>query len=424
MAEKKFLKILIGVGIFVLLFAYSASWLRKSQKEAQITRIEKAKQDSTAAEEAKKKYRFGIPVDDFEVEEGVIARGQAFSDIMLEYGIQWDQILEVTEEADTVFNLSKIKAGNSYTLYLDKGDSLSSLAFWLYQISPTAFLRISLQDSITVKTVELPVVTELNSSSLVIENSLYEAFQKKELPTVLALKLADIYAWTVDFYRLNKEDKFHFIYESQYTEGNFIGIGRVLAAVYISGKDTLQAYRYYHQDLEQEQFFNEKGENLQRSMLKSPVEFGRISSRYSLKRFHPVQKRFKAHLGTDYAAPYGTPILAVGNGTVEEARYSRFNGNYVKIKHNQTYTSQYLHMSKFAKGMRPGKKVMQGDIIGYVGATGLATGPHVCFRLWKYGKQVDHLREKFSPAEPLPNEQMPSFSDSVAVLQTKFSDFQ
>jgi murein DD-endopeptidase MepM/ murein hydrolase activator NlpD len=148
---------------------------------------------------------------------------------------------------------------------------------------------------------------------------------------------------------------------------------------------------------------------MKRAFLKAPVKFSRISSRYSNRRFHPVLKRYKGHYGTDYAAPHGTPIVAVANGVVTATSYTKNNGNYVKLRHDDVYETQYLHMQRFARGIRPGVHVSQGDVIGYVGATGLATGPHVCFRFWKNGRQVDHLRENLPPPEPMPDEDIPAF---------------
>lgn len=381
--------------------------------------------DTVVVEEVPvEEYKFGIPISKYNLVEGEVRRGAVFSDLLLDYNISWEQILVVADSCKKVFPVTKIKAGNSYSIYTYLKDSIETAAYFLYQIDNTDFLRVSLKDSTNAKIFSLPVETVLRSGQVKITSNLYDAFKEQDLPVGLALKLSDIYAWTLDFYRLNKKDEFSFLFEERKAEGKSIGIGRVLAAEYRSGNDTLDAYRFHHSDLAMDQFFDHTGENLQKSMLKSPVKFGRISSRYSLRRFHPVQKRYKAHLGTDFAAPHGTPILAVGDGVILEARYSKYNGRYVKIKHNATYTSQYLHMSKYGRGIKPGVRVKQGQIIGYVGATGLATGPHVCLRLWKYGKQVDHLREKFSPADPIPEKDFPVFKDSVEVLRQYLSGIQ
>ncbi len=405
--------------LYILILGCLAFLLQACKSDPKIEADSSETNDSLSIDSLEPVLKFGIPEADYNIVEGVVRSGEVFSDLMLAYNLSWEQILAIVDSAKTDFDLTRIKSGSSYTLYTYDKDSIETAAYFLYQIDPVSFLRLSFKDSTTSALVKLPVSTKLTAGNVEIKSSLYEAFQEKDLPVAIALKLSDIYAWTLDFYRLDKGDRFSFLYETQYAEGKVIGIGKVYASIYRGRQDSLDAYRFYHSDLEMDQFFNAKGENLQKSMLKTPVKFGRISSRYSLKRFHPVQKRYKAHLGTDYAAPYGTPIFAVGNGTVTAAKYSRYNGNYVKIEHNRTYTSQYLHMSKFAKGIRPGTKVSQGQVIGYVGATGLATGPHVCFRLWKYGRQVDHLREKFSPADPLPEQDFPVFNDSVKVYRER-----
>ena len=187
-----------------------------------------------------------------------------------------------------------------------------------------------------------------------------------------------------------------------------VGIRRILAADFVHGGQHNLAYYFKNGDLEG--YFNGEGENLKKAFLQAPLKFSRISSGFNRKRFHPVLKRVKAHLGTDYAAPRGTPILAVGDGTISEATYKSNNGNYVKMRHNSVYETQYLHMSKIATGIKPGVRVKQGDVIGYVGSTGLATGPHVCFRFWKNGQQVDHRKQKMPPAEPIPAHLMEQFN--------------
>jgi murein DD-endopeptidase MepM/ murein hydrolase activator NlpD len=218
----------------------------------------------------------------------------------------------------------------------------------------------------------------------------------------LAENIAQVYAWTIDFFKLYPDDKFKIVYEEKSVEGKPYGIGQV-KAVYFWHVDTVY-YAFRFQQGDEISYFNEKGKGMKRPFLKAPLKFSSITSGFSLKRFHPVQKIFKAHLGTDYAAPTGTPIMAVGDGTVEAAGFAQYNGNYVKIKHNATYQTAYLHMSKIAEGMRNGTHVKQGDIIGYVGSTGLATGPHVCFRFWKNGQQIDHRNEKFQSSEPIKDE--------------------
>ena len=216
------------------------------------------------------------------------------------------------------------------------------------------------------------------------------------------MELADIYAWSIDFYRIQKEDHFKMVYTVKKVKEEVVGIDEIKAALFVHEEAPFYAFEFSQGD--KEDYFDEDGNSLRKAFLQAPLKFSRMTSGYTQRRFHPVQKRWKAHLGTDYAAPSGTPIMTVGDGVISEARYKKFNGNYVKVRPNGTFTTQYLHMSKIASGIKPGTKVKQGQIIGYVGSTGLATGPHVCFRFWKHGKQVDHRREKIPPSEPIKSE--------------------
>jgi murein DD-endopeptidase MepM/ murein hydrolase activator NlpD len=237
----------------------------------------------------------------------------------------------------------------------------------------------------------------------------------------LANALGDLYAWQIDFFRIQKNDKFKVIYEELFVEDESVGIHKIISAEFEHFGEKFLAFNF-HQG--QDDYFDEKGESLRKAFLKAPLKYSRISSRYSLRRYHPVQKRYKAHLGTDYAAPRGTPVYAVGDGIVTEARYKKYNGNYVKIRHNSVYTTQYLHMQKIKSGIRPGKKVKQGDVIGYVGSTGLATGPHCCFRFWKNGQQVDPFRQKIPPSQPVAEENMKAFKRARRIQQRELDKLE
>jgi murein DD-endopeptidase MepM/ murein hydrolase activator NlpD len=220
-------------------------------------------------------------------------------------------------------------------------------------------------------------------------------------------RFVDVFAWQVDFNRLQKGDKFKVIYKEILVEGEVIGVSNIEGIYFEHAGKPLYAFPL--DQGEGTEFFDENGQSLRKAFLKYPIEFTRISSRFSLKRFHPVAKVFRAHKGTDFAAPAGTPIRSVGDGTVEEATYKGNNGNYVKVRHNSSYSTQYLHMSKIAKGIRPGTRIKQGQTIGFVGSTGLASGPHLCYRFWKNGVQVDALRVKLPPAQPVSQENLPTF---------------
>jgi murein DD-endopeptidase MepM/ murein hydrolase activator NlpD len=225
------------------------------------------------------------------------------------------------------------------------------------------------------------------------------------------MKLANIYAWDIDFYSIDKGDWFKVIYDQQYVGATPVGIGRIKSAVFNHGGQKFYAFYFHDDSTNTDGYYDEKAKSLRKAFLKAPLKFYHITSHYSKHRFHPIQHRWKAHLGTDYAAPTGTPIMSTAAGTVIASRYSRFNGNYVKIRHNATYTTQYLHMSK--RAVHVGEHVKQGQIIGYVGSTGLATGPHVCYRFWKNGKQVDPFKQHFPPAEPIAESDMAAFKALV-----------
>jgi murein DD-endopeptidase MepM/ murein hydrolase activator NlpD len=220
-------------------------------------------------------------------------------------------------------------------------------------------------------------------------------------------QFADLYGWTVDFQRLQKGDKYKVVFNEKWVDGQVIGVEEIQTAFFEHLGEPYHAIPFEQNG--QVSFFDQEGNSLKKAFLRDPLKFTRISSRYNLNRFHPVQKRYKAHLGTDYAAPRGTEIRSVGDGTVVAAGYSRGNGNYVKIKHNGTYSTQYLHMSKIGAGVKTGSRIKQGQVIGFVGSTGLATGPHLCFRFWKHGKQVDWLKEKIPPSEPIAPENLMAF---------------
>jgi len=225
----------------------------------------------------------------------------------------------------------------------------------------------------------------------------------------LTSKMEDALAWSVDFHYIQKDDRFKLIYERHYIEGKPVGVGEIKGAYYKNYDN--EYYAFYFENDKHSGFYDLEARPMKKAFLKSPVKYSRVSSGFNLRRFHPILKRRKAHLGTDYAAPRGTPIRAVADGVVVKRGRTRGNGNYIKVKHDKVYQTQYLHMNGFASGVNTGTHVKQGQTIGYVGSTGLATGPHVCFRFWKNGRQVNHLRENLPPPEPMPTEDIPKFNE-------------
>jgi murein DD-endopeptidase MepM/ murein hydrolase activator NlpD len=354
---------------------------------------------------------FGLNLDSFEVVKSRVGNGEFLANILLPYNVSYQDIHTLAEKSKSVFDVRKLAAGNPYTLFLSK-DSAQHLAYFVYQPNAVEYVVYALQDSVHIWTGKKEIVTEVHSVAGRIETSLYDALSTTGENPILSMKMAEILAWSVDFYRIQKNDWFKVIFEKQLVDGETIGYGKIRAIDFNhEGRDYLGFY--FEQDSVGD-YFDEQANSLRKAFLKSPLKYSRLTSGFTRRRFHPVQKRWKAHLGTDYAAPRGTPILATGDGKVIEARFKRFNGNYVKIKHNGTYSTQYLHMKAIKKGVRPGKFVRQGEVIGYVGSTGLATGPHVCYRFWKNGKQVNHLKEEFPPSEPVKPAHKERFLEVVA----------
>ena len=354
--------------------------------------------------------RFGLRVDSFTIVNGTIERNQFLSDILDDYGIDNNAVLQLAQKARPVFSVRNLAAGKPYSIFC-ANDSTQKAEYFIYQPNPIDYVVYDLRDSMKVYTGKRPVTTKTESLSGTIDGSLYETLESEHADPDLAVKLANIFAWTVDFYYIQKGDWFKIVYDQQYINGKPIESGEIRSAEFSSRGELYKAYYFEPDSGTGGEFFSEKGESLRKAFLKAPLKFVRITSHYSLHRFHPVQKRWKAHLGTDYAAPTGTPIHTTGSGVVIASRYTRFNGNYVKIKHNRTYTTQYLHMSR--RAVKEGQHVKQGQVIGYVGMTGLATGPHVCYRFWKNGKQLDPLKQKFPAATPVAKKYLPQFTRLV-----------
>ncbi|MCB9185349.1 MAG: peptidoglycan DD-metalloendopeptidase family protein [Flavobacteriales bacterium] len=341
---------------------------------------------------------YGMVTDSFLVIKDKVGKNQNLSSILLPYGVPYATIDQIAKASREVFDVRKLAAGKPYTIFCTK-DSAGYATCFIYEPNATDYVVYNLRDSIHVYKGQKEIEKKTRYVKGVVNSSLYVDLQKQHADPMLAIELSEIYAWTIDFYRIQKGDEFEILYTENYVEGKSIGVDRILASTFTHFGKPIKAYFFESEN--EKGYFNAEGDNLKKAFLQAPVKFSRISSGYNLKRFHPVQKRVKPHLGTDYAAPKGTPIMAVGDGVITEARYKANNGNYVKMRHNSVYETQYLHMSKIANGIKPGVRVSQGDIIGYVGSTGLATGPHVCFRFWKNGKQVDHRKEELPSSDPV-----------------------
>jgi len=354
---------------------------------------------------------YGFSLDSFSVEEFKVKKNQNLGDILWSNKIQHNEIYQLVNIAQPIFDVRKIRVGNKYSIFKrkEKGDTLQIL---VYEKDKIEYVVFDLQDSMKVSLHQKELKRETKSATGIINSSLYLTLQEQNVNPELALKMADIYAWTIDFYRIQKGDNFRVIYDELTVEGESVGIENIKTCSFNHAGSDFNAFQFMQDSILD--YYDEEGKSLRKAFLKAPLKFSRISSRFTYKRFHPVQKRMKAHLGTDYAAPRGTPILATGDGVVSEARYKKYNGNYVKIRHNSTYSTQYLHMTSIAKGVRTGRCVKQGQVIGYVGSTGLATGPHVCYRFWKNGRQVDPYKQKIPASKPVREENFDDFKLEMA----------
>jgi murein DD-endopeptidase MepM/ murein hydrolase activator NlpD len=370
---------------------------------------------------------YGFLLDTFTVFEDTIKPGMTLSHLLAPHGISQQDINKAAMlAADSAF-LKFVTDGKPYMILSSIRDTSKKAQYCIYDKSKTEYVIFDFTQDVKVSRVQRPVTTNIKKiSGIIVKNSnlvntLKKSVNDENLAGELAEAIASIYAWTIDFFKLYPDDYFKIIYEEKSVEGTPFGIGKIYAVFFYNINQGYYAFRF-EQDGEYA-YYDEQAKGMRRAFLKAPLKFSRISSGYNLKRFHPVDKVWRAHLGTDYAAPAGTPIMAVGDGVIEAATFSQYNGNYVKIKHSNTYQTAYLHMSKFASGIRAGVKVKQGEVIGYVGSTGLATGPHVCFRFWKNGRQIDHLKEKFLSSDPVKNQNLNDFfklRDSIKPMLDSF----
>ncbi len=351
---------------------------------------------------AESKYEYGILVDSFNVIKGIVKKDQTLGEILYANHIDHPQIAEIVNKSKDIFDVRYVNPGKDYTVICKK-DSTEKACYFIYQENPINYIVIDLTDGVDVYRGKKEVETRVNVASGVINSSLWLAMEEQKLSPKIAAELSTIYAWTIDFFTIQKGDAFRVYYENKYIEGKYIGIGKILAAEFKHKGQFFYAF-YYKENENFGDYYDEQGKTLRKAFLMAPVDYKRISSRYNKRRKHPVTGRWKGHFGTDYAAERGTPIWTTANGTIIRAGYTKNNGNYVKVRHNSTYTTQYLHMSKIKPGIRKGTYVKQGDSIGYVGSTGLATGPHVCYRFWKDGRQVDPFKQKLPPGDPIKKE--------------------
>lgn len=359
---------------------------------------------------------YGICIDSLDISEGKVQKNEFLANILQKEGVSYNTVNYIDRNCRKVFDVRKIKVGNKY-VFLKTRDSIPQAKYWIYEIDRTSYAVFQLTDSIAAWRGEKEVITKVDHVGVEIKSSLWNAMSEAGCSADLILELSDIYAWTIDFFGIQPGDSCKVIFEEKYIAGDTVpfGIGNVIASYFKNKGEGKYAFSFEQGG--KKEYFDENGDNLRKAFLKAPLNYRRISSTFSNGRMHPVYHVVRPHHGVDYAAPSGTPVQSIGDGTVIDKGWDKKGGgNYLKIKHNSTYTTTYMHLKGFAKGISKGSKVKQGQTIGYVGMTGTATGPHLDFRLQKNGTYIDPLKFKSPSAEPVKSENMEAFRHSVDTL--------
>jgi murein DD-endopeptidase MepM/ murein hydrolase activator NlpD len=395
---------IIATGAALAAGLLTASYQLKEKQSAAALLF--AEPQLTALPVVPSEMRWGFALDEFDRAEHELRSGDVLGEILQKQGVPSDGIYQLVEHCKGKFKITSMRIGR--TLHFLRSKPTGAPQFLVYEPSVYEYAVFHLAPPYQVDIVKRPVETRIVAAAGVLESSFWAAMTDNGLSDELADGMIDVLQYYVDFHHQRQGDRFKVVYEQHFVEGQPAGTGKILAALYERGDKQYYAFQY-DKPGERCHYFDFESRPARKAFLKSPLKFSRISSRYDLNRLHPILGYHKAHFGTDYAAPHGTPIMSVANGTVVEATQRGGNGKFVKIRHDGTYESQYLHMSGFAAGIRPGTHVVQGQVIGYVGSTGLATGPHVCFRFWKNGRQVDHLRLDLPSPDPMKGAELEKF---------------
>ena len=391
MDRKNFIEIFVLIISAFIIIIVSNVFTKNNYQEENIEIVEIV--------EPEHEFEYGIIIDSLIIIKDKVRRNQFLADVLLKYNVDYATIDKIARASKPVFDVRKIRRGNNYSI-ICSNDSINKLLYFVYEKSPTKYIVYDLTDSICIYSGEKEIEIRIEKTKGTIVNSFWNAMIDNSCDPNLANELSEVFAWTIDFFGIQKGDTYNAIYEALYVDNKYIGLGNIQAAnINHSGNDYFAFY--YIQDSVGD-YFDEEANSLMRTFLKAPLRYKRISSGYSHSRLHPILKIRRPHHGVDYAAATGTPVLTIGDGVVIKKAYQkRGGGNYLKIKHNGTYTTSYMHLSKYAKGMKKGTRVKQGDVIGYVGKTGLATGPHLDFRVYRNGKAINPLKLKSPPAKPV-----------------------
>ena len=364
-------------------------------------------------------HPLGFCPDSLSVTEGKVKNGQFFSTLLGSLGMSAQESFNLTQACDSVFDVRTLRVGQAYRAYYDD----ESLQYLVYDRDRSSNIVFSCRPPYSAWVYEKPVTIEKKYADVMINTSLWNDMIAADVSPLLIVNLSDIYAWTVDFFALQKGDRFRVLYEEKVCDGEVIAVDTVRYAIFSHGGEDLPMVMYNQGD-GGNVWWNEKGESMRKAFLKAPLSYSRISSGFSYARKHPVTRKVQPHTGVDYAAPKGTPVMSIGDGVVTSMKYEGAGGNTVRIKHNSVYSTAYLHLSKFGPGLKVGQRVRQGQVIGYVGSTGRSTGPHLDFRVWKNGTPINPLKMDSPPAEPLKQENMAAFRQTWQSYQHQIDMIQ
>ncbi|MDD2562652.1 MAG: peptidoglycan DD-metalloendopeptidase family protein [Salinivirgaceae bacterium] len=389
-------KLLIAILAIVVIMLFAIGFLHWKQIKMD---TEIVAQETTEIEQEpvfEPTYMYGIPVDSMMVIQGTIKRNETFAGILRKYNIANNTIASLIKMSDTIFDLRTIRAGNPYVLICSTD---TTPLHFVYEQDKVNYILFTFGDSMKIAAEKKEIILVRKIASGIIESNLWNTMIDFGINPIMSIELSEIYAWSIDFFGLQKGDHFSVIYDEEYVDTIPVGIGKIYSAIFNHQNKEFYAIQFTQDN--GTGYFDEKGESLQRAFLKAPLRFSRISSRFSHSRLHPVLKIRRPHHGVDYAAPAGTPVYSVGDGVIIAVKYTKQGGKTLKVKHNSVYTTGYLHLSNYAKGIKTGSHVKQGQLIGYVGSTGLATGPHLDFRFWKNGQAIDPLKVESPTVEPI-----------------------
>lgn len=373
----------------------------------------------TPETEASASPAMGFCPDSLDVCEGVVKNGQFFSTLLSGLGMTQQEAYNLTEASKDVFDVKTLRVGKAYRAYYED----SVLKYLVYDRDKASSIVFDCTSPYGAWIYEKPVTVEKRYADVTIQNSLWVDMRAAGVSPLLIVNLSDIYAWTVDFFALQKGDRFRVLYEERMCDGEVIAVDTVRYAVFSHAGDDFPMVMFDQKD-GGNMWWNDKGESMRKAFLKAPLNYSRISSGFSYARRHPVTRKVQPHTGVDYAAPAGTPVMTIGDGVVTSVKYEGAGGNTVRIRHNSVYSTAYLHLSRYAKGLKAGQRVRQGDVIGYVGSTGRSTGPHLDFRVWKNGTPINPLKMESPPAEPLKESNREAFAQTHAKYKARIDSIQ